>query len=105
MNLRVRRFGGFAGLDETLVDIETTRLSETDRARIENEIRELDFFSLPVSDADEAVGADLVYTEVTVRDGAKSHTVRYSDENARASDTLGRFVDQLVGDPKFSPNG
>jgi hypothetical protein len=103
MNLRVRRFGGFAGLDETLVDIETTRLSETDRARIEREIRELDFFSLPRFGADEAVGADLVYTELTIRDGAKSHTVRYSDENAGASQALGRFVARLVGDPKFSP--
>jgi hypothetical protein len=102
MNLRVRRFGGFAGLDETLVDIETTRLSETDLTRIEGEIRELDFFSLPISGADETVGADLVYTEVTVRDGAKSHTVRYSDENAGAMQALGRFVDRLVADPKFS---
>jgi hypothetical protein len=103
MNLKVRRFGGFAGLDETLVDIETTQLSETDRASIEGEIRKLDFFSLPISSAEEAVGADLVYMEVTVQDGAKSHTVRYSDETAGASQTLGRFVDRLVGDPKFSP--
>jgi hypothetical protein len=102
MNLTVRRFGGFAGLDDTLVDIETTRLSETDRIRIESEIRELDFFSLPTSGVDEAVGADLVYTEVTVRDGAKFHTVRYSDENAGALQALQRFVDRLVGDPKFS---
>ena len=102
MNLGVRRYGGFAGLDETLVDIETSRLSETDRARIEGKIRELDFFSLPTSGADEAVGADLVYTEVTVRDGAKSHTVRYSDDNAGSSQALMRFVDRLVGDPKFS---
>lgn len=103
MNLRVRRFGGFAGLDDTLVDIETTRLSETDRTRIEGGIRELDFFSLPSSGADEAVGADLVYTEVTVRDGVKFHTVRYSDENGDALQSLQRFVDRLVGDPKFSP--
>jgi hypothetical protein len=105
MNLGVRRYGGFAGLDETLVDIETSRLSETDRARIEGKIRELDFFSLPTSGADEAVGADLVYTEVTVRDGAKSHTVRYSDDNAGSSQALMRFVDRLVGDPKFSSKG
>ena len=102
MNLRVRRFGGLAGLDETLVDIDTARLSEADRARLEGEIRELDFFSLPISGADEAVGADLVYTEVTVRDGAESHTVRYSDEDAGSSQALRRFVDRLVGDPKFS---
>jgi len=102
MNLRVRRFGGFAGLDETLVDIDTARLSEADRARLEGEIRELDFFSLPISGAGEAVGADLVYTEVTVRDGGKSHTVRYSDEDAGSSQALRRFVDRLVGDPKFS---
>jgi hypothetical protein len=98
MNLRVRRFGGYAGLDDTLVDIETTRLSDTDRTRIESEILDLDFFSLPSSGADEAVGADLVYTEVTVRDGEKSHTIRYSDENAEALQALKRFVDQLVGD-------
>jgi archaellin len=105
MNLRVRRFGGFAGLDETLVEIDTARRSETDRARTEGEIRELAFFSLPTSGADEAVGADLVYTEVTVRDGAESHTVRYSDENAGSSQALRRFVDRVVGDPKFSSKG
>jgi archaellin len=105
MNLRVRRYGGFAGLDETLVDIDTAQLSETDRARIEGEIRELDFFSLPTSGGDETVGADLVHTEVTVRDGAKSHTVQYSDENAGSSQAMRRFVDRLVGDPKFSSKG
>jgi hypothetical protein len=88
-----------------MVDIDTARLSEADRARLEGEIRELDFFSLPISGGDEAVGADLVYTEVTVRDEAKSHTVRYSDENARSSQALRRFVDRLVGDPKFSSKG
>ena len=103
MNLRVRRFGGFAGLDDTLVDIETAQLSETDRTTIEGEIRELDFFSLPSTGADEAVGADLIYTEVAIRDGAKFHTVRYSDENGGALQALQRFVDRLVRDPKFSP--
>jgi hypothetical protein len=105
MNLRVRRFGGLAGLDETLVDIDTTRLSQPDRARIDGEIRELDFFSLPISSADEPVGADLIYTEVTVRDGPKSHTVQYSDENAGSSQALRRFVDRLIGDPSVSDNG
>ena len=102
MNLKVRRFGGFAGLDETLVHIETARLCETDRASIEGEIRELDFFSLPISGADDAVGADLVHTEVTVQDGTTSHTVRYSDEHAGSSQALRAFIDRLVGDPRFS---
>jgi hypothetical protein len=102
MNLKVRRFGGFAGLDETLVDIDTARLGETERASIEGEIRELDFFSLSTSGADDAVGADLVHTEVTVQDGARSHTVRYSDEHAGSSQALRAFIDRLVGDPKFS---
>jgi hypothetical protein len=102
MHLKVRRFGGFAGLDETLVDIDTARLGETERASIEGEIRELDFFSLSTSGADDAVGADLVHTEVTVQDGARSHTVRYSDEHAGSSQALRAFIDRLVGDPKFS---
>jgi hypothetical protein len=102
MNLRVRRYGGLAGLDETLVDIDTARLGETERASIEGEIRELDFFSLSTSGADDAVGADLVHTEVTVQDGARSHTVRYSDEHAGSSQALRAFIDRLVGDPKFS---
>jgi hypothetical protein len=102
MHLKVRRFGGFAGLDETLVDIDTARLGETERASIEGEIRELDFFSLSTSGADDAVGADLVHTEVTVQDGARSHTVRYSDEHAGSSQALRAFIDRLVGDPRFS---
>jgi hypothetical protein len=105
MNLKVRRFGGFAGLDETFLDIDTTRLSETDRARIEGEIRGLDFFSLPISSADEPVGADLTYTEVTVRDEARSHTVRYSDENPGSSQVLRHFVDRLLGGPNVSGTG
>jgi hypothetical protein len=53
------------------------------------------FFSLPSTGDDEPVGATS-YTEVTVRDGAESHTVKYSDQNAASSSALRRFVDGLV---------
>jgi hypothetical protein len=99
MKITVRRFGGFAGLDEILADVDTTRLSPADRARVEGEIHDLQFFTLPSSGDDEPVGADFVRTEVTALDGAASHTVSYSDQNVASSSALRRFVDGLVDHP------
>ena len=96
MRVTIRSRGGFAGVDETLADIETHRLPAAERTAVEAQVTRLGFFSLPRAGEDEPVGSDGLFTEVTIEDGPSIHTVLYSDANVPSSKRLRNFVAHLV---------
>ncbi|WP_020651549.1 protealysin inhibitor emfourin [Massilia niastensis] len=69
MKISARACGGFAGVAESY-DLDTA--GRADGAALEALLRRLDFFAAAPSCP---LGADLPRWEITVRDGARCHTV------------------------------
>ena len=91
MRIRVRRTGGFAGIDEEVGSVDTASLAPDTRDELERLVRESDFFALPAA-VEGDVGADQFRYEVTVEDGARAHTVTFVGDQGPRVAALRRIV-------------
>ena len=100
MQIRIRRSGGFAGLEEDLGTVDTVGFDHEHGSALERLVNESNFFALPSTLPDETIGADNFQYHVTVSDGGKQHTVSFRDtgqgtqkEAAGSLSALIRLVD------------
>lgn len=94
MKINVKRTGGYAGLEEELAAVDTSRLAPDAARRVEQLIDGAGFFSLPAADADGAVGADMFRYTVTASDGGREHTVSFVEESPSAAPLFG-LIEEL----------
>ena len=94
MIIKVSRSGGYAGLSEEVLSLDTSRLDDAKARRAEQLLDGADFFGLP-ADAAGPEGMDTFRYEMSVGDGARGHTVSFSEGNPKAAPLL-----QLVEDLK-----
>lgn len=95
MQISVRRSGGFAGITEAKT-IDTARLDASAARQVEQLVRDVDFFALPVDASQNGVGADLFQNEITVHDGSRQHTIRFNDTGQPETAALRRLVDTTL---------
>lgn len=95
MQISVRRSGGFAGITEAKT-VDTARLDASAAQSVEQLVRDLDFFALPVDAAAGGVGADLLQNEISVRDGSQQRTIRFNDEGQAETASLRRLLDTVL---------
>ena len=95
MQIKVRRTGGFAGIEEELGSVDTASLEGGAREQLETLVREVDFFSLPAAIEGE-VGADQFRYEVTVEDGGRGQTVVFTGEGGPQAEALRRLTDAVA---------
>lgn len=93
MIINVRRSGGYAGLSEEVLSLDTSRLDDTKARRAEQLLDAAGFFNLP-ADAAEPAGMDTFRYEMSVGDGARSHAVSFSEGNPKAAPLL-KLVEDL----------
>jgi hypothetical protein len=79
MKISVTRTGGFAGLTESLGNVDTAALPPAQAAEAARLVQAAGFFALPGELPGGNVGADLFRYEVRVEDGARSHAVAFQD--------------------------
>jgi Emfourin len=96
MFIRVRRTGGFAGIDEEVGSVDTASLAPDTRDELERLVQETDFFALPAAVEGE-VGADQFRYEVTVEDGIRAHTVTFVGDEGPQVAALRRIVSAAGG--------
>jgi hypothetical protein len=94
MKINVKRTGGYAGLEEELASVDTSRLEPGAARRVEQLLDGAGFFDLPAAAADDAVGADMFRYEVTASDGGRQNTVSFSEGSPSAAPLLG-LVEEL----------
>ena len=92
MQIEIRRSGGFAGLTETILSLDSQALPDATRARVAQLLDAYEFWSLPTKVPGGGAGADRFHFEIAVEDGARRHTVSFLD----AEDTGPRSLRQLV---------
>lgn len=83
MEITLRTRGGLAGQEEK-VDLDTAALASAEREPIEQLVHEAAFFSLPAV-VEAEIGADLPQYELSVKDGAREHTVTFVGESGEAA--------------------
>ena len=95
MRISVTRTGGYAGLSTPVANIDTERVSESQRVRIGALVDACKFFALPATVPSTGVGADMFRYEITVEDGPQRHTVAFLDDDSPATAGLKRLVGSL----------
>ena len=95
MKILVKRSGGYAGLEETVAEEDTTRLDAATAQRIEQLVQSLGFFNLPAVISSEGVGADLFHYEITIMQGNQQHTVSFNDDDSQSTVALKSLVETI----------
>jgi hypothetical protein len=92
MKLTVTRSGGFAGIPEQVGSVDTAALAPALATEGEGLVRASRFFELPAQ-VSGGPGADLYRYEITIVDGARTHTVAFLDDERGAAGPLARLVE------------
>ncbi|MES2569156.1 MAG: protealysin inhibitor emfourin [Verrucomicrobiota bacterium] len=93
MRIQITRSGGFAGLIESVVDVETGLLDPARRGAIEELVRAHRFFELPPRLAGDAEGADLFTYTVRITGKECSHCVEFSGRAGPSTLFLQRLME------------
>jgi hypothetical protein len=96
MDVSVKRTGGFAGLSEEVVRVTTEGMDAASARQVEQIVKDIKFFDLPDVVTGDAIGADLYYYEITVKEGDRQHTVKVVDDDSSETMPLRRLVDTLI---------
>jgi 2-phosphoglycerate kinase len=95
MIITVRKTGGFAGIEESVVSLDTTNAPRKLKEKIEALLTSEKFHLLPEYVESEAEGFDFFVYEIMVKDNDKQHTVNFRDDGSEQSKHLLEFIDRL----------
>jgi hypothetical protein len=96
MKILMRRSGGFAGLDETLAEVDTAKLERGEAAMVERLVGQLESGSRALSPEKQRVGADFIKYEVAVTDGQSSHDFKIADDGSSLSALARQLAERLA---------
>jgi len=95
MKITVTRSGGFAGIVEDLLTVDTEELDESVAEEVQQLVSKAGLFSLPDFVSGEAVGADYQRYEIEAAEGEVRHRVQFQDDESPETAPLRRLVDDL----------
>jgi hypothetical protein len=94
MKISLKRTGGYAGLEEEVAAVDTSRLEPGAARRVEGLVGSAGFFGLPAVGLDDAVGADMFRYSLTVSDGGREHTASFVEGSLSAAPLSG-LIEEL----------
>ena len=97
MEITVVRSGGQTGRPFQLGPVDTAKLGDEPRQRIEQQVEDSDFFDLPAK-IDDAEAFDSFKYEITVADEGRTNTVSYDEVSEEAE----RWVMRVAAPPSTS---
>jgi hypothetical protein len=95
MHITVTRTGGFAGLSETSVSMDTDTLASTDRERVAQALKEAGLLSMPKIAPSKPVGADMFHYQLTILDGGTQHKISFVDDGSADVKALRKLIATL----------
>jgi hypothetical protein len=95
MRISVRRTGGYTGMIEDLINIDTTHLPTSSARRIEEIIEELEFFKLPSVVTGRKFRIDFSLYGITITENYRQHAVSFSDDGTKETARLKNLIDTL----------
>lgn len=97
MKVSLTRSGGFAGITETLAELDTNQLAPARAGDVEAAFAAAGFFDLPEQIESSTVGADLLRYEITAEREGRSHTVSFLEDESLQTVPLRNIVKTLTG--------
>jgi len=94
MKIRLRKSGGYAGIESEPVTLDTAELGSEQRDELRRLTEEASFFSLPESVEGEG-GFDFFRYELTVTDDGRTHTVAFPDDQSEETAPLRRLAGRI----------
>jgi len=95
MKIVVRRTGGFAGVDETLYDVDTSAQATSAASELERKLSNLEAAVRSQGAAPPPTGADLFKYEISVGDQQGQRSLVVTDDGAAASQVMREFFNEL----------
>jgi hypothetical protein len=95
MKILVRRTGGFAGVDETLYDVDTSTLATSAASELERKLSSLEAVVRSQGAATPPAGADLFKYDISVVDQHGQRSLVVTDDGSAASQVMREFLDEL----------
>jgi hypothetical protein len=95
MHISVKRSGGYAGLSDEVVNLETSRLDPKVTRSVQEAIESCNFYGQP-ENLEGAIGADFFKYEVTITDAGRRHRVTFADDGQPVATQLMVLVNKLI---------
>jgi hypothetical protein len=96
VKISVKRTGGFAGLSEDVVAVDTADLDAPAAQQAEQMVQGIGFFDLPSTISGGTIGADMFRYEITVTEANRQYAVAFDEDDSPETAPLRRLVDALV---------
>jgi hypothetical protein len=94
MKVVVKRSGGYAGITETLADVDTANLDSASATKVEQLIRDAETAAKTIGQA-QPIGADLRKYEVTLDDGGHQRTWIIVEDGSAQVEPVRRLLESL----------
>src|SRR5262245_57402677 len=94
MEISVKRQGGYAGLTEQVLSVDTAQLPKAIAQQLEQAVRGSGLFQLAGQHVG-GVGADMFRYEIVVREGNQEDRVTFTDDGSPSTEPLRRLVQVL----------
>jgi hypothetical protein len=88
VRLTLKRSGGYAGIEQEPVQVDSDRLPPDARERLHTLVKD-------AGEAPEAIGADLPRYELTIDDGDDTRTVAWHDDGSEAAAGLRALAEEV----------
>jgi|SRR5262245_2440828 len=95
MKILVRRSGGFAGVSETLHDVDTHQIGGAAAAELERLVLDVESAERARSDKDRPAGADFFAFEITLTDRNGERTIIIPDDGSAPAALAHELLDAL----------
>jgi hypothetical protein len=95
MKILVRRTGGFAGLAETLYDVDTSTLAASAASELERKLSSLEAAVRSQDAAPPRAGADFFNYEISITDQQGERSVTVADDGGAASQLINEILNEL----------
>jgi hypothetical protein len=92
MKVTIQQSGGFVGIAQPPLTIDTAQLRPEDRASVERLIKSVDFFRLPATAGQAPPVGDLPEHSIEVQTGTETHSVRVRQGASQKLDELVHVV-------------
>jgi Emfourin len=95
MKILVRRTGGFAGLAETLYDVDTSTLAASAASELERKLSSLEAAVRSQGAAPPRAGADFFNYEISITDQQGERSLTVADDGGAASQLINEILNEL----------
>jgi len=96
MHISIMKTGGYAGLSEEIVNLDTSLLEPGAARAVEQAIENSGFYKLSGGPIDIGVGADPFKYEITITDGDQRHSLTFSDYGQPVTAALMDLIGKLT---------